>query len=311
MALQSNSRELFHLKWDNKGSTPSLGDIKEMTDLMDVSLACGEDQLGAHRVVLAACSPKLRSLLSRHSHRHQHPVIYLLGITVSQVEALLSFMYYGEVNIAQEDLQSFLKVAEELEVKGLVGAGQHSGVKEPGSSRVKTESLDNNSNCETSGPWSEDLTDNIAQKVASWGVLKMNDYLASGATKPQYFKETFVTNLMLAVKNKEIGMRGAAELLGVSYGTLYSRYTELFGCLRRTNKLPAKEIQQLGVGDGQQFRVTGKEPNGDDDIAQDEMENYEDTLMEVPAENILNTPEDHDHGSIVGIVHNYYTQNMF
>ena len=27
-----------------------------------------------------------------------------------------------------------------------------------------------------------------------------------------------------AVKNKEIDMKGAAELLGVSYGTLYGRY---------------------------------------------------------------------------------------
>ena len=32
-----------------------------------------------------------------------------------------------------------------------------------------------------------------------------------------------------AVKNKEIDVKGAAELLGVSYGTLYGRYRELFG----------------------------------------------------------------------------------
>ena len=35
-----------------------------------------------------------------------------------------------------------------------------------------------------------------------------------------------------AVKNKEIDMKGAAELLGVSYGTLYGRYRETFGYLK-------------------------------------------------------------------------------
>ena len=34
------------------------------------------------------------------------------------------------------------------------------------------------------------------------------------------------------MKNKEIDMKGAAELLGVSYGTLYGRYRESFGYLK-------------------------------------------------------------------------------
>ena len=34
-------------------------------------------------------------------------------------QSVLNFMYHGEVNIAQEELNSFLSVAEELQVKGL------------------------------------------------------------------------------------------------------------------------------------------------------------------------------------------------
>merc|ERR1719362_309303 len=70
-----------------------------------------------------------------------------------------------------------------------------------------------------------------AEKVASWGIIKMNDYLVSG-TRQQYWEEYFVKNVMAAVKNKEIDMKGAAELLGVSYGTLYGRYRESFGYLK-------------------------------------------------------------------------------
>ena len=60
-------------------------------------------------------------------------------------------------------------------------------------------------------------------KVSSWGVIKMNEYLVTG-TRQQYWEEHFVKNVMESVKNKEIDMKGAADLLGVSYGTLYGRY---------------------------------------------------------------------------------------
>ena len=33
--------------------------------------------------------------------------------------AILNFMYHGEVNVNQEDLQNFLAAAEELRIKGL------------------------------------------------------------------------------------------------------------------------------------------------------------------------------------------------
>merc|ERR1711892_1538917 len=36
-----------------------------------------------------------------------------------EVLSVLNFMYMGEVNVAQEELNSFLRVAEDLKVKGL------------------------------------------------------------------------------------------------------------------------------------------------------------------------------------------------
>ena len=41
------------------------------------------------------------------------------GITFRDIQSVLSFMYHGEANIAQEDLNNFLAVAEDLRVKGL------------------------------------------------------------------------------------------------------------------------------------------------------------------------------------------------
>jgi len=71
----------------------------------------------AHKVILSACSPFFRNILRRN--QHQHPLLYLKGVKYTDLQSVLNFMYHGEVNVAQEDLNSFLAVAEDLRVKGL------------------------------------------------------------------------------------------------------------------------------------------------------------------------------------------------
>lgn len=63
-------------------------------------------------------------------------------------------------------------------------------------------------------------------------IMKMNDYLESGGRRPQFWEEPFTKRLMEAIKNKELEMKVAAELMGVSYGTLYGRYRDAYGCLK-------------------------------------------------------------------------------
>lgn len=62
-------------------------------------------------------------------------------------------------------------------------------------------------------------------------VIKMNDYLITGK-RPQFWDERFTMRVMEAIKNKELEMKKGACLLGVSYGTLYGRYRETYGCLK-------------------------------------------------------------------------------
>ena len=113
------SSEKFCLKWNDFESNISSAfrDLKADKDFFDVTLACDEDQLSAHKVILSACSPFFKNLLRRN--QHPHPLLYLKGISFTGIQSVLNFMYYGEVNIAQEDLNNFLMVAEELQVKGL------------------------------------------------------------------------------------------------------------------------------------------------------------------------------------------------
>ena len=72
-------------------------------------------------------------------------------------------------------------------------------------------------------------------------VIKMNDYLVSGR-RPQFWEEPFTRNVMEAIRNKEIEMKAGAEILGVSYGTLYGRYREAFGCLKHPYRLVSTNL---------------------------------------------------------------------
>jgi len=146
--MASINSEKFNLKWNDFESSisGSFRDIKEEKDFMDVTLACEENQLGAHRVVLAACSPKLKSILRDQSHHH--PLLYLRGIKYSDLQSLITFMYHGEVNIAQEELDSFLAVAEELKIKGLTQSSSST----PAESQNKKAKISNTTRSVTTTP---------------------------------------------------------------------------------------------------------------------------------------------------------------
>ncbi|XP_060524843.1 protein tramtrack, beta isoform isoform X2 [Cylas formicarius] len=62
-------------------------------------------------------------------------------------------------------------------------------------------------------------------------VIKMNEYLNTGR-RQQFWEEPFTKRVMDAIKTKNLEMKVAAELLGVSYGTLYGRYRDSYGCLK-------------------------------------------------------------------------------
>ena len=73
--------------------------------------------LGGDKVILASSSPVLENRLRRTNH--PHPLVYLRGVKCADLSALLDFIYQGEANVRQENLEVFLALAQELELTGL------------------------------------------------------------------------------------------------------------------------------------------------------------------------------------------------
>ena len=69
-------------------------------------------------MILAASSPFFQKLLGRN--KHPHPLIYMRGVKSDDLMAIVDFLYHGEANVYQENLDSFLAIAEELQLKGLM-----------------------------------------------------------------------------------------------------------------------------------------------------------------------------------------------
>jgi len=130
------SSEKFCLRWNDFESNISTAfrELRNDKDFFDVTLACNGEQLQAHKVILSACSPLFRNILRQNPH--QHPLLYLKGVKYSDLQSVLNFMYHGEVNVAQEELNSFLAVAEELSVKGLTQNQSSQSKKESSDSYV-------------------------------------------------------------------------------------------------------------------------------------------------------------------------------
>jgi len=114
----------FCLRWNDfeTNISTSFRELRRDSEFFDVTLCCdnGSDRVPAHKVILAACSPLFRRILHGvNASSSPHPLLYLKGIQKKELTAILNFMYHGEVNVAQDSLNAFLAVAEELAVKGL------------------------------------------------------------------------------------------------------------------------------------------------------------------------------------------------
>ncbi|XP_072743743.1 uncharacterized protein Btbvii isoform X3 [Anoplolepis gracilipes] len=113
------SMQQYCLRWNNHQPNfiSVFSNLLNNETLVDVTLAAEGRQIQAHKVVLSACSTYFQSLFTVNPC--QHPIVILKDIKFSDLKIMVDFMYYGEVNISQDQLPSIIKTAENLKIKGL------------------------------------------------------------------------------------------------------------------------------------------------------------------------------------------------
>ena len=111
----------FCLKWNDFKSNVSktFSTLRKEQDFFDITLLSDDGEaVSVHKVVLSASSEFFKSVLRKADH--SKPMIYLNGVDCKVLNHILDYIYEGEVQLYQEDLDSFLDVAQKLKIHGLI-----------------------------------------------------------------------------------------------------------------------------------------------------------------------------------------------
>ena len=113
--------EKFCLKWNDfqDNIIQSFNKLRTESDFHDVTLVTDDyKHVSAHRVVLSSCSGFFKNILK--ISKQSHPMICIAGVTSIELDNILDYMYNGEVQVSQDQIDTFLMVAQRLEIEGLL-----------------------------------------------------------------------------------------------------------------------------------------------------------------------------------------------
>ena len=113
--------EKFCLKWNDfhANVSKSFKALRSADDFYDVTLVSDDQkQVSAHKIVLSASSEYFKDVL--RSNKHPHLMLCLNGVSSNELSSILDYIYNGEIQIYQEQLDSFLQIAQRFQLEGLM-----------------------------------------------------------------------------------------------------------------------------------------------------------------------------------------------
>ena len=117
--------EKFCLKWNDfqENTIKTFSRLRFEEEFFDVTLVSDDQkQIMAHKVVLSSSSEYFKNIL--RTNKHSHPMICLTGMTSLDLKNVLDYVYQGEVQIFQENIDRFLNIAQILKIDGLLSSGR-------------------------------------------------------------------------------------------------------------------------------------------------------------------------------------------
>ena len=116
--------EKFCLRWNDFHSNVSqcFGKLRNEDYLHDVTLVSDDHhQISAHKLVLSASSEYFKNIFKNNNKQNSHHLVCLNEINSNDLKNIMDYIYNGEVQIFQDNLDRFLSIAQRLKLEGLIG----------------------------------------------------------------------------------------------------------------------------------------------------------------------------------------------
>ena len=114
----------FSLGWNNfeESLANSLSSLRKEEHLFDVTFVTDDEKLvKAHKLVLSACSTFFQNLFKKSpGSQHQDSLIYSYGINSKNLNSIIEYIYNGQVEVREDEVDSFIFIAQKLKIKGLM-----------------------------------------------------------------------------------------------------------------------------------------------------------------------------------------------
>ena len=142
--------EKFSLKWNDfhANASKSFRKLRKEEDFFDVTLVSDDEHhISAHKLVLSSSSDFFKNILRKV--KQVNPVIYLHGIQAKELYSVMDYIYEGEVQLFETDLDYFLSIAQRLKLEGMMGSTKNEKKVSTGEGIIDMlpEYTDNISNC--------------------------------------------------------------------------------------------------------------------------------------------------------------------
>ena len=124
MATEGN----FHINWEDftTACLKKFRNVLGKKEFSDVTLVSSDGKrIPGHQVILASGCTFFEKLLDGEESRK--PLIFFRRTDSAVLESLLSFLYEGSAEVAEDQIDQFMALAEELGVEGLAKSDQEIG----------------------------------------------------------------------------------------------------------------------------------------------------------------------------------------
>ena len=86
----------------------------------DATILCGGIFYPVHRLILSMCSKYFETMFAHCNKTNKHPFIIVKDVSSENMEAILNYIYKGEIQLLRKNLKEFMKAAEVFEIKELI-----------------------------------------------------------------------------------------------------------------------------------------------------------------------------------------------